>query len=46
MLGKSIDADQRLTLDGDKLTTDLAGLFTGTSKSLAYHVYVMRSNRK
>ncbi|ONM26888.1 hypothetical protein ZEAMMB73_Zm00001d007450 [Zea mays] len=46
MLGKSIDADQRLTLDGDKLTTDLAGLFTRTSKSPAYHVYVMRSNRK
>uniref|UniRef100_A0A0D9WBV5 ABC transporter domain-containing protein n=1 Tax=Leersia perrieri TaxID=77586 RepID=A0A0D9WBV5_9ORYZ len=29
MSGKSIDADQRLTLDVDKLTTDLAGLVTG-----------------
>ncbi|GJN36383.1 hypothetical protein PR202_gb25236 [Eleusine coracana subsp. coracana] len=32
MPGKSIDADQRLTLDVDKLTTDLAGLVTGMVK--------------
>jgi ABC-type uncharacterized transport system fused permease/ATPase subunit len=29
MSGKSMDADQRLTFDVDKLTTDLAGLVTG-----------------
>ncbi|AQK95654.1 ABC transporter D family member 1 [Zea mays] len=34
MSGKSIDADQRLTLDVDKLTTDLAGLVTGMVKPL------------
>jgi ABC-type uncharacterized transport system fused permease/ATPase subunit len=32
MSGKTIDADQRLTLDVDKLTTDLAGLVTGMVK--------------
>ncbi|KQK08073.1 ABC transporter D family member 1 [Brachypodium distachyon] len=34
MSGKSIDADQRLTLDVDKLSTDLAGLVTGMVKPL------------
>ncbi|KAI5008934.1 hypothetical protein ZWY2020_009982 [Hordeum vulgare] len=34
MSGKSINADQRLTLDVDKLTTDLAGLVTGMVKPL------------
>ncbi|CAM0958525.1 unnamed protein product [Alopecurus aequalis] len=34
MSGKTIDADQRLTLDVDKLTTDLAGLVTGMVKPL------------
>ncbi|RLN30392.1 ABC transporter D family member 1 [Panicum miliaceum] len=34
MSGKSIDADQRLTLDVDKLTTDLASLVTGMVKPL------------
>ncbi|KAL6624578.1 hypothetical protein ACP70R_031899 [Stipagrostis hirtigluma subsp. patula] len=34
MSGKSIDADQRITLDVDKLTTDLAGLVTGMVKPL------------
>ncbi|XP_062230488.1 ABC transporter D family member 1-like [Phragmites australis] len=34
MSGKSIDADQRLTIDVDKLATDLAGLVTGMVKPL------------
>jgi ABC-type uncharacterized transport system fused permease/ATPase subunit len=34
MSGKSINVDQRLALDVDKLTTDLAGLATGILKLL------------
>jgi ABC-type uncharacterized transport system fused permease/ATPase subunit len=34
MSGKSINVDQRLALDVDKLTTDLAGLATGMLKLL------------
>lgn len=32
MSGKDIDADQRITHDVEKLTTDLAGLVTGMVK--------------
>jgi len=32
MASKSIDADQRLTHDLEKLTTDLSGLVTGMVK--------------
>lgn len=32
MCSKSIDADQRLTNDLEKLTTDLSGLVTGMVK--------------
>lgn len=32
MSSKSIDADQRITHDLDKLTTDLSGLVTGMVK--------------
>ncbi|KAL5215787.1 hypothetical protein ABZP36_007188 [Zizania latifolia] len=41
--GKSIDADQRLTLDVDKLTTDLAGLVTGMVKPLVDILWFMHS---
>lgn len=32
MSGKDIDADQRITHDVEKLTTDLSGLVTGMVK--------------
>lgn len=32
MSGKNIDADQRITHDVDKLTSDLSGLVTGMFK--------------